>query len=159
MSRGYARWICSRCSRPRITLPDGARLKAEVRVRLNKHWSPQQIAPTLRQDFPDDPPSILLGIFPRFARPPLRRPIFSWNYTTYLNIVFLALFGFLYWTYRNRERLGAGTAYAEDPVGGMQVEIAHAPASLRHGGERIYFCSDHCADHFGAEPEENQVVE
>jgi hypothetical protein len=73
---------------------------------------------------------------------------FSWNYTTYLNIVFLTLFALLYWTYRNRERLGAGGRYARDPVCGMQVEMAHAPASLDRGGERLYFCSDHCAGRF-----------
>jgi hypothetical protein len=73
---------------------------------------------------------------------------FSWNYTTYLNIVFLALFALLYWTYRNRERLGTGARYARDPVCGMQVEIAHAPASLHGGGQRVYFCSDHCAQRF-----------
>ena len=73
---------------------------------------------------------------------------FSWNYTTYLNIVFLVLFALLYWTYRNRERLGAGGRYARDPVCGMQVEMAHAPASLEHGGQRLYFCSDHCAERF-----------
>ncbi len=30
---------------------------------------------------------------------------FSWNYTSYLNFVFLALFGVLYWLYRTRGRL------------------------------------------------------
>jgi uncharacterized protein len=73
---------------------------------------------------------------------------FAWNYTTYLNIVFLALFAVLYWMYRNRERLGAGGRYARDPVCGMQVETAHAPASLEFDGRRHYFCSDHCADRF-----------
>ena len=37
---------------------------------------------------------------------------FSWNYTTYLNLVFLVVFGVLYGTYRNRERLGGGSRYA-----------------------------------------------
>ena len=73
---------------------------------------------------------------------------FSWNYTTYLNLVFLVLFGVLYWTYRNRERLGGGNGYARDPVCGMQVDTAHAPASVVYAGERIYFCSDHCAERF-----------
>jgi uncharacterized protein len=73
---------------------------------------------------------------------------FSWNYTTYLNLVFLVLFGVLYWLYRNRERLGGGDRYARDPVCGMQVETAQAPASLVHAGERHYFCSDRCADRF-----------
>jgi uncharacterized protein len=73
---------------------------------------------------------------------------FSWNYTTYLNLVFLVLFGVLYWLYRNRERFGGGERYARDPVCGMQVEKAHAPASREHAGERHYFCSDHCAEQF-----------
>ena len=73
---------------------------------------------------------------------------FSWNYTTYLNLVFLALFGVLYWIYRNRERLGAGGRYARDPVCGMQVEMAHAPASRQDDGQQHYFCSDRCAEHF-----------
>lgn len=73
---------------------------------------------------------------------------FAWNYTTYLNIVFLALFALLYWMYRNRERLGAGGRYARDPVCGMQVEIAHAPASLELDGRQHYFCSDQCAGRF-----------
>ena len=99
------------------------------------------------------------GIFRAAGLVPTIRPTtvapahFSWNYTTYLNIVFLLLFALLYWTYRNRERLGAGGGYAKDPVCGMQVEVVHAPASLRRDGERFYFCSDHCAERFGAQAE------
>ena len=94
------------------------------------------------------------GIFRAAGLVPAVRPVtiapahFSWNYTTYLNIVFLLLFALLYWTYRNRARFGAGSGSAKDPVCGMQVEIAHAPASGRAGGEWFYFCSDHCAERF-----------
>jgi uncharacterized membrane protein YraQ (UPF0718 family)/YHS domain-containing protein len=97
------------------------------------------------------------GIFRAAGLVPTVRPTtiapahFSWNYTTYLNIVFLALFGFLYWIYRNREKLGGGTGYVRDPVCGMQVETAHAPASLVHAGERFYFCSDRCAELFSTQ--------
>ena len=73
---------------------------------------------------------------------------FSWNYTTYLNLIFLALFGALYWLYRNRMQLGGGDRYARDPVCGMQVETAQAPATVVHAGERHYFCSDRCAERF-----------
>jgi uncharacterized membrane protein YraQ (UPF0718 family)/YHS domain-containing protein len=73
---------------------------------------------------------------------------FSWNYTTYLNLVFLVVFGVLYWLSRNRARLGGGNRYARDPMCGMQVEIAHAPATRDGGGVRHYFCSDHCAERF-----------
>ncbi len=92
------------------------------------------------------------GIIPT-TRPTTVAPAhFEWNYTTYLNIVFLALFGLLYWTYRNRERLGGGSGYALDPVCGMQVEMANAPASVPHQGHRVYFCSDRCRIRFDADP-------
>src|ERR1019366_1647980 len=99
------------------------------------------------------------GIFQILGANPSTRPTtvapahFQWNYTTYLNIVFLALFGLLYWTYRNRDRLGGGTGYALDPICGMQVQTAHAPASLVHEGHVVYFCSDHCRHRFEDSPE------
>jgi uncharacterized membrane protein YraQ (UPF0718 family)/YHS domain-containing protein len=83
------------------------------------------------------------------TRPDIVAPAhFQWNYTTYLNIAFLALFGLLHWTYRNRERLGGGSGYAIDPVCGMQVQTANAPASLVSYGQVIYFCSDRCRQRF-----------
>jgi uncharacterized protein len=99
------------------------------------------------------------GIFRVAGLVPKTRPAhivpdhFSWNYTSYLNIAFLALFGLLYWTYRNRERLGGGSGYALDPVCGMQVVMANAPATVLHKGKRFYFCSDRCAEKFSADPE------
>jgi uncharacterized protein len=92
-----------------------------------------------------------VGLVPTFRPTTVAPAHFSWNYTTYLNIVFLLLFALLYWIYRNRERFGAGSGYAKDPVCGMQVEVAHAPASLRQDGARFYFCSDHCAERFGSD--------
>jgi uncharacterized membrane protein YraQ (UPF0718 family) len=83
------------------------------------------------------------GIFRALGLVPTTRPTqivadhFSWNYTAYLNIVFLALFGLLYWTYRNRGRLGGGGGYALDPICGMQVDKANAPASVMYEGERV----------------------
>jgi YHS domain-containing protein/uncharacterized membrane protein YraQ (UPF0718 family) len=90
------------------------------------------------------------GLVPTMRPTTIAPAHFSWNYTTYLNLIFLALFGILYWLYRNRERLGGGDRYARDPVCGMQVEKANAPASRRHAGELQYFCSDHCAGRFDA---------
>ncbi len=78
---------------------------------------------------------------------------FRWNYTTALDIVALVVFAGLYVLYRNRERLGGGTGYAKDPVCGMQVEVAHAPASATHGAQRVYFCSEHCRGAFTTVPE------
>jgi len=98
------------------------------------------------------------GIFWSVGAIPTSRPAtvapshFQWNYTTWLNLVFLALFGVLYWAYRNRERLGGGGGYALDPVCGMQVQTANAPASVLHEGRPVYFCSDHCRHRFEADP-------
>jgi hypothetical protein len=75
---------------------------------------------------------------------------FSWDATTWLNLVFLALFGVLWWLHRNRDRYGDGTT-ARDPVCGMQVDVAHAAASRAVGDGRAYFCSDRCAAQFSAE--------
>jgi uncharacterized membrane protein YraQ (UPF0718 family)/YHS domain-containing protein len=77
---------------------------------------------------------------------------FRWNYTTFLNFAFLALAGYLYWLYRNRERFGGGAGYALDPVCGMQVQTANAPAHRVHDGHDHWFCSDHCAGRFDADP-------
>ncbi len=88
------------------------------------------------------------GLVPTVRPTTIAPDRFSWNYTTYLNLVFLALFGVLYWLYRNRARLGGGGRYARDPVCGMQVETAQAPATVVQGGERHYFCSDRCAERY-----------
>ena len=98
------------------------------------------------------------GIFRAAGLIPTSRPVvaapahFSWNYTTYLNNVFLSLYGLLYWVYRNRVRLGGGGGYAIDPVCGMQVEVANAPATLVDGDTTHYFCSDHCRHRMEADP-------
>jgi uncharacterized membrane protein YraQ (UPF0718 family)/YHS domain-containing protein len=94
------------------------------------------------------------GVFRAAGLVPTVRPTqiapahFSWDYTSYLNIVFLVVFGVLYWAYRNRDRLGGGQGSARDPVCAMWVETAHAPASLVSGGEVVYFCSDRCRERF-----------
>jgi YHS domain-containing protein len=97
------------------------------------------------------------GIFRAFGLAPTTRPTkivadhFSWNYTAYLNLVFLALFGLLYWVHRNREELGGGGGLSVDPVCGMQIDQTNAPASLVYAGERVYFCSDGCRTTFEAD--------
>jgi uncharacterized membrane protein YraQ (UPF0718 family) len=70
---------------------------------------------------------IVEGLFMLFGAIPKSRPArivetsFHWNYTTFLNIVFLVLFAVLYWLYRNRERFGGGQGHATDPACGMQM--------------------------------------
>jgi len=75
---------------------------------------------------------------------------FHWNYTTYLDIVFLVVLAGLWWLARNQRRLGGGAGYAIDPMCGMQVEMANAAASAERDGETFYFCSDHCRHRFEA---------
>jgi uncharacterized membrane protein YraQ (UPF0718 family)/YHS domain-containing protein len=97
---------------------------------------------------------IVEGLFGAFGGIPATRPHdivsthFEWNYTTFLNIFFFAVFAVLYWLYRNRERPGGGRGYAIDPVCGMQVRTADAPATAVHAGDRHFFCSDGCREHF-----------
>src|SRR5579884_430796 len=85
---------------------------------------------------------------------PSQRPVeiapsrLQWNYTTILNIVFLGVFGLLYWVSRNQQRFGGGLGYAIDPMCGMQVQTANAPAQAEVDGQTYYFCSDHCREHF-----------
>jgi uncharacterized membrane protein YraQ (UPF0718 family)/YHS domain-containing protein len=98
------------------------------------------------------------GLFRAAGIVPTARPSqivdthFEWNYTTFLNLVFLVVFAVLYLLYRNRDRLGGGRGRALDPVCGMQVMTAGAPASLRHSGEVLFFCSDRCRERFEADP-------
>ncbi len=76
---------------------------------------------------------------------------FRWDYTSILNVVAVAGFAALYWLYRHRDTTGP-QRYTKDPVCGMQVEIAQAPAARIPDGHRLYFCSDHCAHRFDADP-------
>jgi uncharacterized protein len=97
---------------------------------------------------------VVEGLFSAFGAIPDTRPReivathFEWNYTTFLNIGFIGAFAVLYWLYRNRERLGGGQGYAVDPVCGMQVRTADAPATVVDAGQRFFFCSDGCRERF-----------
>ncbi|HVA42293.1 MAG TPA: permease [Acidimicrobiales bacterium] len=102
---------------------------------------------------------IVQGIFSGTDLVPHHRPTqivstaFHWNYTSFLNIIFLGVFAGLYRLYRNQERLGGGSGYAIDPICGMQVRTATAPANRTHHGKSYWFCSDHCAERFDANPD------
>jgi len=93
------------------------------------------------------------GLIPSTRPKEIVATSFQWNYTTFLNIVFIGAFAVLYWLHRNRERLGGGVGYAIDPVCGMQVETANAPAHSQIGGAEFWFCSDGCMERFEASPD------
>lgn len=78
---------------------------------------------------------------------------FEWNYTTWLNAIALVVAAVVYRLYRNRGQFGEMGSYAKDPVCGMQVERAHAPATDVHDGTPYYFCSDRCHAKFVAAPD------
>jgi len=106
---------------------------------------------------------IVEGLFSALGLVPDERPHevvrtgFAWNYTTFLNIIFLGVLAVLYWLYRNRHRLGGGHGYSIDPVCGMQVRDADAPATRVHDGHVHRFCSDHCAERFDGSQEFNKL--
>jgi len=93
------------------------------------------------------------GVIPHDRNQTVAQTHFQWNYTTFLNIAFIAIGGYLYWLYRNRARFGGGTGYAIDPTCGMQVQTANAPAHRNHNGVDYHFCSDRCAERFTEDPD------
>ncbi|WP_164512524.1 permease [Nocardioides baekrokdamisoli] len=67
----------------------------------------------------------------------------AWDHTTYLNIVAVILLIVVVVLARTRQE---SSGYAIDPICGMQVEIAHAPAVRQGPDGAVYFCADRCAD-------------
>ena len=78
---------------------------------------------------------------------------FEWNYTTYLNFVFIMVALGVWWLARHRERFGGGVGYAIDPVCAMQVRTSDAPAHSNYEGREYYFCADRCREKFEEDPE------
>jgi YHS domain-containing protein len=70
----------------------------------------------------------------------------EWNYTTFLNIVFLGVAAALIaLTLRHSAR---------DPVCGMTVDRLRTPYRSEWGGTTYYFCSEGCKSRFDADPEQ-----
>ena len=90
------------------------------------------------------------GLVPTSRATVLDGTHFSWGATTYLDLMALVVLGALFWMRRQWRSAGAGGAYAIDPVCGMQVRSADAPAAIVRDRVLVHFCSDHCAEQFGA---------
>ena len=99
------------------------------------------------------------GIFRFFRLVPSSRALqvesahFEWNYTSYLNVIFIAVAGVVWWLAHNQTRFGGGQRYAIDPVCSMQVRVSDAPAEASHGDHKYYFCSDRCRERFEERPD------
>lgn len=99
------------------------------------------------------------GIFRLFGAVPTSRSLsvskahFAWNYTTYLDFVFIAVAILVWWLAHHRHELGGGHGYAIDPVCAMQVRTTDAPATVNRDGATFYFCSDRCSERFLADPD------
>jgi uncharacterized membrane protein YraQ (UPF0718 family)/YHS domain-containing protein len=76
---------------------------------------------------------------------------FSWNYTTFLNFAFIGVFAVQLWLARSTKTTAG--EYAIDPVCGMQVQTANAPAHRNYQGTDVWFCADRCAERFDRDPE------
>ena len=68
----------------------------------------------------------------------------SWNYTTFLNIIFLAVAVALFGLTLRRG--------AKDPVCGMTVDRRAGKPTSTYEGRTYYFCSEGCKAKFDAEP-------
>ena len=69
----------------------------------------------------------------------------TWNYTTFLNIVFLGVAAALIGLTLHRG--------AVDPVCGMTVDRSKTPFKSEWHGTTVYFCSAGCKERFDADPE------
>jgi YHS domain-containing protein/uncharacterized membrane protein YraQ (UPF0718 family) len=94
-----------------------------------------------------------LGLVPSHRTFSVSSAHFEWNYTTFLNLIFLGVAVAVWWLARNQERLGGGVGYTVDPVCGMQLRADEAPAHASHEGRLFHFCSDRCRAKFEQEPE------
>jgi len=72
------------------------------------------------------------------------RPI-TWNYTSYLDLVFVVVFAALIALTLRRG--------VKDPVCGMTVDRHAGLPSSAHGGRTVFFCSAHCKSTFDQNPE------
>ena len=93
-----------------------------------------------------------LGAVPTTLRGDIATTHIGLNYTTVLNVIALAAFGYLYYLYKHAADFGGGQGFAKDVVCGMQVRTADAPARASFQGATYYFCSDKCEHKFEGDP-------
>jgi hypothetical protein len=92
------------------------------------------------------------GLVPHLRSATIVPDRLSWDATALLDLALLAVFAALFALSRTSTPPGLSSTTAIDPVCGMQVQIANAPASYVLGSQTVYFCSDRCRERFVAEP-------
>jgi YHS domain-containing protein/uncharacterized membrane protein YraQ (UPF0718 family) len=93
----------------------------------------------------------------------------TWNYTTFLDIAFLALMAVMAWRFVTTggiEMLRAhairpeeGAKLVHDPVCGMSIDLATTKERVQFGDTTYYFCSAGCRSTFEQEPARYTAVE
>jgi uncharacterized protein len=86
----------------------------------------------------------------------------TWNYTTFLDLAFLALMAVLAWRFTttggiemlraHARRPAAGATMVRDPVCGMSIDPATATEEVTYMGAPHYFCSAGCRSKFEKDP-------
>jgi YHS domain-containing protein/uncharacterized membrane protein YraQ (UPF0718 family) len=86
----------------------------------------------------------------------------SWNYTSFLDIAFLALIAVLAWRFvttggidmlrAHARRPEAGAKLVRDPVCGMSVDPAGSTEQVEYNDATYYFCSAGCRSKFEKDP-------
>ncbi len=89
----------------------------------------------------------LLKLIPSDSHRQMSMSRFGWNYTTILDLIFLLIFGVVFWLYKSRD-VNEDSEFAQDPICGMQVRKDDAPASVEFEGTMYYFCMEGCKESF-----------
>jgi YHS domain-containing protein len=86
----------------------------------------------------------------------------TWNYTTFLDLAFLALMAVLAWRFvttggvemlrAHARRPEAGAKLVQDPMCGMSVDPTTAKEKVEYMGTTHYFCSAGCRSKFEMDP-------
>ncbi len=93
-----------------------------------------------------------LGVIPKSRPHQIALHALTWNLTTGLDLAALLLLISAAVLLRRPLSEDRGGIFASDPVCGMQVERATAPAKVTFAGKHFYFCSDGCLDQFLRNP-------
>ena len=104
----------------------------------------------------------LLGLAPTDHQVTVFETRPTWNYTTFLNLAFLALMAVMAWRFvtsgglemlrAHADRPRTGVTMVQDPVCGMSLDPSTASQKSDYNGATYYFCSLGCRTTFASDP-------